>query len=175
MRASPEHRSAEGLIWGLQRRLLVLLFLPLGLVGLVNVLALEGAKHGITANGLLPAGSGRLGRANDLDWPPDFAESAPDGMELLVPAMRNEFVTPMVLWLTSEQCRTSHALYSATAGRFSRVFIGATKGWISDYADPPSPEDIAAHIDEIDDMSAFDVPASMFDEFRSIIAARRAT
>lgn len=37
MRASPEHRSAEGLIWGLQRRLLVLLFLPLGLVGLVSV------------------------------------------------------------------------------------------------------------------------------------------
>lgn len=37
MRASPEHRSAEGLILGLQRRLLVLLFLPLGLVGLVSV------------------------------------------------------------------------------------------------------------------------------------------
>ncbi|MFC3684463.1 ATP-binding protein [Hydrogenophaga luteola] len=37
MRASPEGRSASGLIWGLQRRLLVLLFLPLGLVGLVSV------------------------------------------------------------------------------------------------------------------------------------------
>lgn len=37
MRASPESRSSDGLIWGLQRRLLVLLFLPLGLVGLVSV------------------------------------------------------------------------------------------------------------------------------------------
>lgn len=37
MRASTEGRSASGLIWGLQRRLLVLLFLPLGLVGLVSV------------------------------------------------------------------------------------------------------------------------------------------
>ncbi|WP_066253229.1 ATP-binding protein [Hydrogenophaga flava] len=37
MRANPEGRSADGLIWGLQRRLLVLLFLPLGLVGLVSV------------------------------------------------------------------------------------------------------------------------------------------
>lgn len=37
MRASPEARAPAGLIWGLQRRLLVLLFLPLGLVGLVSV------------------------------------------------------------------------------------------------------------------------------------------
>jgi two-component system, OmpR family, sensor histidine kinase TctE len=38
MRPRPEGgRVADGLIWGLQRRLLVLLFLPLGLVGLVSV------------------------------------------------------------------------------------------------------------------------------------------
>ena len=37
MRTSPEERTQAGLIWGLQRRLLVLLFLPLGLVGLVSV------------------------------------------------------------------------------------------------------------------------------------------
>lgn len=33
----PETAAAEGVIWGLQRRLLVLLMLPLGLVGLVSV------------------------------------------------------------------------------------------------------------------------------------------
>lgn len=33
----PGSRPAEGMIWGLQRRLLVLLMLPLGLVGLVSV------------------------------------------------------------------------------------------------------------------------------------------
>jgi two-component system sensor histidine kinase TctE len=37
MRPSPEGRATRGLIWGLQRRLLVLLFLPLGLVGLLSV------------------------------------------------------------------------------------------------------------------------------------------
>lgn len=37
MRRPPEGEGAAGLIWGLQRRLLVLLFLPLGLVGLVSV------------------------------------------------------------------------------------------------------------------------------------------
>ena len=37
MRHGPEGRTTEGMIWGLQRRLLVLLMLPLGLVGLVSV------------------------------------------------------------------------------------------------------------------------------------------
>src|SRR3990167_6904998 len=37
MRPRPEAGAPEGLIWGLQRRLLVMLFLPLGLVGVVSV------------------------------------------------------------------------------------------------------------------------------------------
>jgi len=146
----------------------------MGLVGLVNVMALEGEKYGITANGLLPAGSGRLGTASDMDWPPDFLEQVNPEMALVAPAMRNDFVTPMVLWLASEQCRTSHALFSATAGRFSRVFIGATRGWMSDYDNSPSPEDVADHMSKIDDTTHFDIPASMFDEFGPIIEQRRA-
>lgn len=145
----------------------------MGLVGLVNVIALEGAKHGITANGLLPAGSGRLGRPESSDWPEDFGDSANPDLALLFPAMHNAFVTPMALWLVSEKCQTSHSLYSATAGRFSRVFIGATQGWLSDYDNPPSPEDIEQHLGEIDDPQAFDIPASMFDEFGPIVDARR--
>jgi len=146
----------------------------MGLVGLVNVIALEGAKHGITANGLLPCGSGRLGRPDGADWPEDFNESSNPEIELLFPAMQNEFVTPMVLWLVSERCHKSHSLYSATAGRFARVFIGATSGWISDYDSAPTPEEIESHLAEIDDVSSFDIPVSMFDEFEPIVAARRA-
>lgn len=37
MRQRPELAAPEGVIWGLQRRLLVLLMLPLGLVGMVSV------------------------------------------------------------------------------------------------------------------------------------------
>lgn len=145
----------------------------MGLVGLVNVLALEGAKHGINANGLLPAGSGRLGRPDNADWPQDFGDSAHPDLELLFPAMQNAFVTPMVLWLVSERCQTSHSLYSATAGRFARVFVGATKGWLSDYDTPPTPEAIEAHLAEIEHLNAFSIPGSMFEEFAPIVDARR--
>lgn len=37
MRPRAERAASDGLIWGLQRRLLVMLFLPLGLVGMVSV------------------------------------------------------------------------------------------------------------------------------------------
>ena len=148
----------------------------MGLVGLVNVIALEGAKHGITANGLLPAGSGRLGRPTDVDvdWPPEFREHLNPEMAVIRPAMRNDFVTPMVLWLVSEACRTTHSLYSATAGRFARVFIGATQGWMSDHDEPPSPEDIGRRMAEIEDTSHFDIPGSMFREFDPIVSTRKA-
>lgn len=145
-----------------------------GLAGLVNSMALEGRRHGIQANGLLPAGSGRLGRATDHDWPQDELMAMPEGVEAIAPAMRNEFVTPMALWLVSERCRATHAFYSATAGRFAKVFIGATRGWLSDYDSPPQPEDVARHMSEIDDTGAFDMPESVFEEFLPIIAAQRA-
>lgn len=144
-----------------------------GLVGLVNVLAIEGARHGIAANGLLPAGSGRLGTATDLGWPAEFQERMDPAMGLVAPAMTNAFVTPMVLWLTSERCRTTHAIYSATAGRYARVLIAATEGWLADYDAPPGPEDIERHLDEIDGRATIHTPEHVLDEFRPIIAMRR--
>ena len=146
----------------------------MGLVGLVNVIALEGAEHGITANALLPAGSGRLGRPANVDWPPDFMQWMNPQMAVIRPAMRNEFVTPMVLRLVSEACETTHSVYSATAGRFARVFIAATRGWLSGGEEPPSPEEIARHVAEIENTERFDIPASMFREFDPIVSARQA-
>ncbi|HET9629026.1 MAG TPA: SDR family NAD(P)-dependent oxidoreductase [Novosphingobium sp.] len=144
-----------------------------GLVGLLNVIAIEGAKHGITANGLLPAGSGRLGTATDLDWPADFHERLDPGMGLVAPAMTNDFVTPMVLWLTSERCRTTHAVYSATAGRYARVLIAATEGWLADYDVPPSPEEIARHMGQIEGRTTIYTPEHVLEEFGPIVAMRK--
>lgn len=142
-----------------------------GLAGLVNVIALEGARHGINVNGLLPAGSGRLGRSapGSVPWPDYLEAMRPKEMHLIASAMDNAFVTPIVLWLVSEQCGASHALYSATAGRFAKVFTGVTHGWMADHFSPPSPEEIAVHMAKMDDISQFDVPAHTLDEFVPII------
>lgn len=147
-----------------------------GLAGLVNVIALEGARHGINVNGLLPAGSGRLGRSvpGSVPWPDYLEAMRPKEMNFISSAMDNALVTPMVLWLVSERCGASHALYSATAGRFAKVFIGAAKGWMVETGDKPTPETIAAHMAEIDDVSCFDMPGSVFEEFLPIIEQRKA-
>ncbi|MBB4614271.1 SDR family NAD(P)-dependent oxidoreductase [Novosphingobium taihuense] len=144
-----------------------------GLVGLVNAIAVEGAEFGITANGLLPAGSGRLGTATDLDWPDSFYARLNPDMGMVVPAMTTDFVTPMVLWLVSERCQTTHSVYSATAGRYAKVLIAATNGWLSNYDAAPSPEDIERHIAEIDDPSIIHTPQHVLDEFAPIIELRK--
>ena len=36
-------------------------------------------------------------------------------------SMTPEFVTPLVTYLVSEACQSTHALYSATMGRYARV------------------------------------------------------
>ena len=41
------------------------------------------------------------------------------------------------------RCVTREGFYSATAGRFAKVFIGATEGWLPDFENPPLPEDRA--------------------------------
>ena len=42
-------------------------------------------------------------------------------------------------------------MYSMLGGKYSRIFVGLTEGWYQPGAVAPSPEDIAAHIHEIDD------------------------
>jgi len=144
-----------------------------GLVGLMNSLGAEGEKYGIHVNGLLPCGASRLGQRND-EWPADFHDGIPADFSLIAPGIRNEFVVPMAIWLASERCKANRALYTATGGRFARVFVGEGNGWLSRHDSPPSPEDIERHLVEIDDTTRFDQPKSVWEEFESIISGYRA-
>ena len=54
--------------------------------------------------------------------------------------------------------------YSASAGNFTRVFFAETEGWISADALNVTPELIAEHLAEIDDIKRFVAPNSMLEE-----------
>jgi NAD(P)-dependent dehydrogenase (short-subunit alcohol dehydrogenase family) len=144
-----------------------------GLVGLMNSVGSEGEKHGIFVNGLLPCGATRLGQGKS-EWPADFHESIPADFSRITPGIRNEFVVPMTVWLASERCKVNRALYTATGGRFARVFVGEANGWLCPHDSPPSPEDIEQHLAQIDDTTRFDQPKNVWDEFESIIKGYRA-
>jgi len=129
-----------------------------GLVGLTNVIAIEGAEHGIVANTLLPFGYSRMvtETVGDLE---DVAEAAD-----FLRAIQPELVVPMVVYLASRDCVTSHQNFSAGVRRFARVFVGLGEGWRAPDDGQPTAEDLAAHWDEVVRTDLYIVPASIFDE-----------
>jgi len=59
---------------------------------------------------------------------------------------------------------TSGGVYSAVAGRYTRVITALGHGWQADGAEPPTAAEMAAHAEEIADDGARVVPASILDE-----------
>jgi NAD(P)-dependent dehydrogenase (short-subunit alcohol dehydrogenase family) len=128
-----------------------------GLVGLTNVIAIEGAEHGILANSVLPFGFSRM--VTETVGDPKALEET-GFLKVIDP----ELVVPMVVFLASRACDFSHHNYSACAGRFARVFVGLGEGWLAEPDSRPTAEDIAAHLPEITATTPFSVPASIFEE-----------
>lgn len=107
----------------------------LGLVGLVNTLAIEGAKYGITANAVSPVAATRM-----------TSGMLPDG-ELFDPA----FVSPVVVYLSSEECETTGEIIRAGGGTISRVAYLVSHG--TSFEAVPTVEQIAERWPTILDMS----------------------
>ena len=84
-----------------------------GMIGLSNVIALEGEEHNVKSNVIVPAAVTRM--ADGLDTS-------------LYPPMGPELVAPMVGWLAHEACSVSGEIYAAVAGRMAEMYIGETKG-----------------------------------------------
>ncbi|MBG6120124.1 MULTISPECIES: SDR family NAD(P)-dependent oxidoreductase [unclassified Sphingobium] len=136
-----------------------------GVVGLMNVLTQEGAKHGILCNALLPNAASRMGEKMKPEELAPMAAYTPKYRSAMLP----EFVGPLGVYLASEACITGHDMYSVLGGRIARAFVGVTEGWLGPRDAPPSVEDIAAHIDEIrDETRGIHIPSCLIDEFRIV-------
>jgi NAD(P)-dependent dehydrogenase (short-subunit alcohol dehydrogenase family) len=128
-----------------------------GTMGLANVIAIEGAEHGILANCVLPFGYSRM--VWDLVGERDEIEPEPGFLHAIEP----ELVVPMVVYLASRSCGLTHHSFSACAGRFARAFAGLGAGWVADTASP-SADDIAAHLEQIAEPDPYIIPGSIVDE-----------
>lgn len=132
-----------------------------GLVGLANVIAIEGAAHGILANSVLPFAATRM--LTETVGGEEVAAQSP-----FLRALDPDLVLPIVVYLASRACEFSHRAYSAGAGRYARVFIGLGRGWLAEAGSRPTAEDIAAHLAEVSATEPFSVPASIFEEVTEI-------
>ena len=119
----------------------------MGIVGLTNVLAIEGAKYNIKVNVIAPTAYTRMTEA-----------LLPEDVGKLFSA---ELVTPMVVYLASESCEPSHEIFGVAAGRFARIGIITHNGYVNTNA---SAEDIANNIEEIRTIKDGTYPMSNEDE-----------
>jgi NAD(P)-dependent dehydrogenase (short-subunit alcohol dehydrogenase family) len=122
-------------------------------IGLTRSLTTAGAAHGIKVNLIAPAAFTRMAgqSTTDADSPGHGAEPSP---------MSSDLVAPMVAFLAHEACPVSGEIYAAGAGRFSRIFIASTPGYV--HPGPrPTVEDIALHWDAINDETGYSVPADL--------------
>jgi NAD(P)-dependent dehydrogenase (short-subunit alcohol dehydrogenase family) len=139
-----------------------------GLVGLMNVLSLEGERHGVLCNALLPTAASRMGAAMSPVQMQEIEQNLRSIAHLVGNTLDPAFVTPLVVYLASEHCKSTHAIYSATWGRYARAFLGLCEGWAASREVAPRAEDIAAHWSEVTSRDAYGVPANLEDEFAQI-------
>lgn len=124
----------------------------MGLVGLVNVLAIEGERHGVKANAIAPLASTRM--TGDLLG------------EVLLP-FAPEDVTPVVEYFASEQCEVTGEVWSVAAGSVSRVFMGAARGYVKS-SSVLTAEEVAANVSAIRDIGDFSAPDSLQAEIERV-------
>ena len=110
----------------------------LGLVGLINTLAQEGAKYNIKANAIAPIAATRM--TEDI-LPAEVLKN-------LTP----EFVAPVVAYLCTEEVPDTDAIFIVGGGKVQRTALFQNEGLT--FSTPPSVDDIADKWAEITDLSA---------------------
>jgi NAD(P)-dependent dehydrogenase (short-subunit alcohol dehydrogenase family) len=103
------------------------------MIGLNNLIAIEGADRGVKSNIILPGAVTRMSEGMDLSQ---------------FPPMPPELVAAVVGWLAHESCPVTAEMYVSTAGRVARAFIAETEGV---FLPTWTPEAVGARIDEIRD------------------------
>jgi NAD(P)-dependent dehydrogenase (short-subunit alcohol dehydrogenase family) len=137
------------------------------IVGLSNVIAIEGKEHGVNCNIVLPHAVVHRPEGN----------AATEADKARMAAFRHaieasgspDFVTPLVVYLASEACTVTHRIYSANHGWYARVFIGMGEGWFNPSSSPASAEDIAAHLGQIESEDNYTVPMAIQESTQGLV------
>lgn len=104
-----------------------------GMIGLSNVIALEGEEHNVRSNLILPGAETRMAEGLDTSH---------------YPPLGPELVAPMVGWLCHENCMLTGEALAAIGGRMAKLDILETTGvWQPDW----TIEQVAARMGEIAD------------------------
>ncbi|MBZ8134790.1 SDR family oxidoreductase [Afifella sp. IM 167] len=111
----------------------------MGVVGLMNVIKLEGARYNIRVNTVAPIAATRMTEA----LMPKHA----------LPHLKSEYVSSAAAFLASEACDFSGHIISAGAGYFARAQMMESEGAFLEGEAAGDPDAVAAAYDRIGDLS----------------------
>jgi len=111
----------------------------LGLVGMINTLAIEGRTRGVLANAISPIATTRM------------------SAEVLQEEFDPAYVSVLVAQLLGEECTTSGEVIHAAGGRYARVRYMEAKG--AEFSAVPTVEELGERWDEIMDMEGAQLAA----------------
>ncbi|WP_175652069.1 SDR family oxidoreductase [Pseudomonas sp. Marseille-P9899] len=128
----------------------------LGLYGLTRTLALEGRKSGVLVNAIAPTGGTRM--TEGLIPPQVFEQLKP------------ELISPLVVYLGSEQCQDSGNLYEVGGGWIGQVRWERSLGAGFDPQQGFSVEDVAANWGRIGDFEGAVHPKDSLEALQQMMA-----
>ena len=117
-----------------------------GVIGLTRSLSTAGARHGIKVNLIAPAAVTRMAGPATDETPPILPQQ----------------VAPIFASLAHDDCPVTGEIYAAGAGRFARIFIASTEGYLHADGDPTI-EDVAGNWATINEESGYSVPTGLMD------------
>ena len=131
-------------------------FAKLGIHGLSQTLALEGARKGIKVNTIAPVAGSRL---LESILPKEVIE-----------ALKPEFVTPLVVKLCSEQSEETGGLYEVGAGWIAKLRWERTRGAFFDPKSELTAQTIEKTWDQVCDFAESSHPAGIQDTFGPVFS-----
>jgi NAD(P)-dependent dehydrogenase (short-subunit alcohol dehydrogenase family) len=114
-------------------------------VGLMRILALEGAEHGILVNTISPAAYTRMHPAAGSRMPEAEGRRT----------MPVEAVAPAIVWLASDSCSETNHIYNVEAGAIQRIAIVMGPGFYDPHL---TPESIAENYAKVESIEGFSEP-----------------
>ncbi|ESO07821.1 hypothetical protein HELRODRAFT_98504 [Helobdella robusta] len=122
----------------------------MGVVGLMQTLAVEGKKYNITCNSVAPIAGSRLTRS-----------VMPDEM---VDGLKAKYVAPLILWLSHPECKDSGCLFECGAGWIGKLRWERSAGYVVRKRGlPMTLEDVKENWDKICDFSDSHHPTNIHD------------
>jgi NAD(P)-dependent dehydrogenase (short-subunit alcohol dehydrogenase family) len=109
-------------------------------VGLMRILAIEGAEHGILVNTISPTAYTRMHAAAGSRTPEAEGRRT----------MPVETVAPAIVWLASDRCSETNSIYNVTAGAIQRIAIIMGPGFYDPHLTPESIAENYANVEAIE-------------------------